>query len=90
MKAELADECDYTREAGFARQFAGAACLAGDARFKVPWVWAGSTERVLVMEHVDGVSVGGPVISGLSQEDRNHVRCVRLLGWIVCLRGRWW
>ncbi|EPS99259.1 hypothetical protein FOMPIDRAFT_1147617 [Fomitopsis schrenkii] len=73
MKAELADECDYGREAGFARRFAGAGCLGGDARFKVPWVWDGSTERVLVMEHVGGVSVGGPVISGLSQEDRNHI-----------------
>lgn len=73
MKAELADECDYGREAGFARRFAGPGCLGGDARFKVPWIWDGSTERVLVMEHVGGVSVGGSFISALSQEDRNHV-----------------
>lgn len=36
-------------------------------------VWEGSTERVLVMEHVGGVSVGGSVIDGLSQRDRDDV-----------------
>ncbi|KZT65108.1 ABC1-domain-containing protein [Daedalea quercina L-15889] len=73
MKAELADECDYSREAGFARRFAEPGSLGNDRRFKVPWVWDGSTERVLVMEHVDGVSVGGSVINSLSQADRNHI-----------------
>ncbi|TFY70715.1 hypothetical protein EVG20_g2292 [Dentipellis fragilis] len=45
----------------------------GDGRYKVPWVWAGSTERVLVMEHVGGVSVGGEVVSTLSEADRNDI-----------------
>jgi hypothetical protein len=26
--------------------------LGGDAWFEIPWVWGGSTDRVLVMEHV--------------------------------------
>ncbi|KAA1467055.1 ABC1-domain-containing protein [Dentipellis sp. KUC8613] len=73
MKEELADECDYTREAGFLRAFGAASHLGGDARYKVPWVWAGSTERVLVMEHVEGVSVGGDVVSTLSEADRNDI-----------------
>ncbi|KAJ6501813.1 ABC1-domain-containing protein [Mycena vulgaris] len=68
MKAELADECDYTREAGFLRTFG--AHLGGDSRFTVPWVWDGSTERVLVMEHLDGTSVGAV---RLDQRDRNDI-----------------
>ncbi|KAJ7601750.1 hypothetical protein B0H17DRAFT_1223005 [Mycena rosella] len=49
MKAEFADECDYTCEAGFLHAFGDH--LGGDARLTVPGVWDGSTERVLVMEH---------------------------------------
>ncbi|EEB94865.1 hypothetical protein MPER_06256, partial [Moniliophthora perniciosa FA553] len=70
MKQELAEECDYTREASYLRKFAG--YLANDQRYKVPWVWDGSTERVLVMERVNGVSVGEAEILGLSQEHRNE------------------
>lgn len=73
MKDELKDECDYTREAAFARRFGRQDHLGGDPRFKVPWVWEKSTERVLVMEHVEGVSVGGSVINRLSQRDRDDV-----------------
>lgn len=73
MKEELADECDYAREAEFARRFGRGDHLGSDLRYKVPWVWEGSTERVLVMEHVGGVSVGGSVIDGLSQRDRDDV-----------------
>ena len=73
MKGELADECDYAREAGFARRFARGDHLGGDARFKVPWVWEGSTDRVLVMEYVDGISVGGSVVDSLSQQNRDDV-----------------
>ncbi|OBZ74946.1 Protein ABC1, mitochondrial [Grifola frondosa] len=73
MKEELADECDYAREAAFLRRFGEPAFLGGNPRFKVPWVWDGSTERVLVMEHVDGVSVGGSVINRLTQQDRNDI-----------------
>jgi aarF domain-containing kinase len=74
MKEELADECDYTREAASMRSFGSPERLGGDARFKVPWVWEGSTDRVLVMEHVGGTSVGDDVIHRLSQADRNEVR----------------
>ena len=70
---ELAEECDYLREASFGRKFGESSYLGNDPRFKVPWVWQGSTERVLVMEYVDGVSVGGSMIDSLSQQDRNDV-----------------
>ncbi|KAJ7430138.1 ABC1-domain-containing protein [Mycena galericulata] len=73
MKEELADECDYAREAGFLRTFADADHLGGDARFKVPWVWDGSTERVLVMERVEGTSVGEATLSRLDQPDRDYI-----------------
>jgi aarF domain-containing kinase len=74
MKAELADECDYTREASFLRAFGAREYLGGDPRFKVPWVWEGSTERVLVMEHVGGTSVGEADATHLPQTDRDDVR----------------
>ncbi len=71
MKGELADECNYTREASFLRRFG--TFLKNDPRFLVPWVWDGSTDQVLVMERVAGTSVGGAVIEGLSQEERDMV-----------------
>jgi aarF domain-containing kinase len=74
MKEELADECNYTREAACMRSFGSPQRLGGDARFKVPWVWEGSTDRVLVMEYVDGTSVGGDAVHHLPQADRNEVR----------------
>lgn len=74
MKEELADECNYTREAACMRSFGSLEKLGTDARFKVPWVWEGSTDRVLVMEHMDGTGVGEDVIHRLPQEDRNEVR----------------
>jgi aarF domain-containing kinase len=75
MKEELADECDYSREASFLRRFASPDYLGDDRRFKVPWVWEGSTDRVLVMEHMEGVSVGDPEVGGgLNQRDRDDVR----------------
>jgi aarF domain-containing kinase len=73
MKDELADECDYSREAQFLRRYNSPELLGGDSRFKVPWVWEGSTDRVLVMEHVEGVSVGESSVSTLPQEERNEV-----------------
>jgi aarF domain-containing kinase len=73
MKGELADECDYTREASYLTRFRSPALLGNDSRFKVPWVWEGSTDNVLVMERVDGVSVGEAVVGGLSQRDRDDV-----------------
>lgn len=74
MKEELADECDYTREASFLRTFGDADHFGGNARFKVPWVWDGSTQTVLVMEHVDGKSVGGDFVERMSQQDKDDVR----------------
>ncbi len=76
MKDELADECDYTREAACMRSFGIPERLGDDARFKVPWVWEGSTDQVLVMEHVDGTSVGEDMIHRLPQADRNEVRFI--------------
>jgi aarF domain-containing kinase len=80
MKDELADECDYMREAACMRSFGGPERLGDDARFKVPWVWEGSTDRVLVMEHVDGTSVGEDLIYRLPQADRNEVRFIAVHG----------
>ncbi|KAF8556784.1 ABC1-domain-containing protein [Imleria badia] len=73
MKDELADECDYLREAQFLRRYNSVGLLGQDSRFKIPWVWEGSTDRVLVMEHVDGVSVGELSVSALPQEERNEI-----------------
>ncbi len=73
MKSELADECLYTREASFLQMFGRKELLGGDERFKVPWVWEGSTDDVLVMEHVEGISVGEAQRLDLSQKDRDDV-----------------
>lgn len=73
MKGELADECDYHKEAESARFFASNEGVGRDRRFRVPWIWQGSTERILVMENMDGVSVGGNVVDSLSQESRDQV-----------------
>jgi aarF domain-containing kinase len=73
VKDELADECDYSREASFFRRYGAPECLGEDVRFKVPWVWPGSTERVLVMEHMEGVSIGDAVIGALLPEKRHEV-----------------
>ena len=73
MKGELAEECDYNREASYLTKFRSPAFLGKDSRFKVPWVWEGSTDTVLVMEHVEGVSVGEAVVGKLSQADRDDV-----------------
>ncbi|THV05083.1 ABC1-domain-containing protein [Dendrothele bispora CBS 962.96] len=73
MKQELAEECDYKREASFIQLFGSSQFLGTDPRFKVPWAWEGSTDRVLVMERVNGVSVGEVEIAGLSQEERNFI-----------------
>ncbi|RDB23565.1 Atypical kinase COQ8, mitochondrial [Hypsizygus marmoreus] len=83
MKEELADECDYAREASFLKSFGSPSHLGADPRFKVPWVWEHSTNCVLVMERVYGTSVGDADISGLSQRDRDDIAA-----WILelCLK----
>ena len=58
MKSELADECNYTREASYLKRFGQDDHLGLDSKYKIPWVWQGSTDHVLVMERVGGVSVG--------------------------------
>ncbi|KAH0833959.1 ABC1 family-domain-containing protein [Lanmaoa asiatica] len=73
MKDELADECDYSREAQFLRRYRSSELLGQDSRFKIPWAWEGSTDRVLVMEYVDGVSVGELSVFALPQEERNEI-----------------
>ncbi|KAG6849377.1 hypothetical protein H0H93_008981, partial [Arthromyces matolae] len=83
LKEELADECDYTREGGFLTKFGSPELLGDDPRFKVPWVWEGSTNSVLVMERVHGTSVGDADINGLSKRDRDDIAA-----WILelCLK----
>ncbi|TFK37522.1 ABC1 family-domain-containing protein [Crucibulum laeve] len=83
MKDELADECNYTREASFLKTFRDPDHLGNDPRFKVPWVWDGSTNTVLVMERVEGVSVGEADASRLSIKDRDDISA-----WIIelCLK----
>jgi len=77
MREELADACDYIQEATCLRSFGSPGRLGGDPRFKVPWVWEGSTNRVLVMDYVEGDSVGGDAVHSLPQEDRDEVRSLR-------------
>lgn len=74
MKGELADECDYTLEASAAQFFSSPSGLGNDPRFRVPWVWEGSTKQVLIMQFMDGMSVGGNVVDILSQDTRNEVQ----------------
>ncbi|KAF8153928.1 ABC1-domain-containing protein [Crassisporium funariophilum] len=83
MKDELADECDYVREASFLKAFRSPEFLGNDPRYKVPWVWEGSTSTVLVMEKVNGVSVGEADASNLSKRDRDDISA-----WIIelCLK----
>jgi aarF domain-containing kinase len=75
MKEELADECDYVREATFLRRFGapGPVGVGGDERFHVPWVWGGSTKEVLVMQHVEGYGLGSPEVLSLPQAERDEV-----------------
>ena len=73
MKSELHDECDYEREASFLRKFGSSDFLGNDERFKVPWVWEGSTKSVLVLERVDGHSVGATAVHELAQQNRDDV-----------------
>jgi aarF domain-containing kinase len=71
-KAELEDECDYVREAECARRFRKE--LEGDERFEVMRIVDSlSTQKVLVMERMDGV----PLVQAENwpQELRNEVRC---------------
>ncbi|KAF9533986.1 ABC1-domain-containing protein [Crepidotus variabilis] len=68
MSSELQDECSYTLEASYLRLFASPSFLGSDPRFRVPWVWDGSTDTVLVMEMFEGERVGGERIASLTIE----------------------
>ncbi|EJD42990.1 ABC1-domain-containing protein [Auricularia subglabra TFB-10046 SS5] len=76
---EIEDECNYLREAAWARKFRqwvhedGVAVGGGALKVKVPWLWEGSTRRVLVMEFVEGVSVGGEAVQRLPQEEKDLI-----------------
>lgn len=83
FKEELADECDYEREAAYINKYRGLFPEQLDSRFRVPWVWEGSTRHVLVMERMKGVSIGGDVVKSLTQEERNELSS-RVLE--LCLR----
>jgi aarF domain-containing kinase len=78
MREELADERNYAREAACMRSFGSAERLGGDGRFKVPWVWEGSTDRVLVMEYVGGTSVDADAVHRLPQADRDEMRFISI------------
>ncbi|KAJ4483869.1 ABC1 family-domain-containing protein [Lentinula aciculospora] len=74
MKSELADECNYVREAHFLRQFRSADFLGRDPRFHVPWVSSISSEHVLVMEFVEGgVSLGSELVTTLPQKEKDNI-----------------
>jgi len=79
FKEELADECDYRREADCLRKFREMASVKSDPRYRIPWVWKGSTEKILVMEQMKGVSVGGEIVKKLNQRDRDEVRATYLI-----------
>jgi aarF domain-containing kinase len=70
MKRELADECDYLKEAEAGRKFAR--MLDGDEYFDTPQIIdAGCTERVLTTTWMEGKSLSR--MKGMSQESRDKV-----------------
>ncbi|KAJ3821249.1 ABC1-domain-containing protein [Lentinula raphanica] len=74
MKTELADECNYEREAHFLRRFHSSDVLGSDPRFHIPWVSSLSSEQVLVMEYVEGgVSLGSSLVSALPQSEKDKI-----------------
>ncbi|KAF9064738.1 ABC1 family-domain-containing protein [Rhodocollybia butyracea] len=74
MKSELADECDYVREAHFLQQFRSPEFLGTDSRFHVPWAASISSDKVLVMEFVEGgVSLGSELVTALPQEQKDEI-----------------
>ena len=81
-KIELADECDYLREAECAKRFRNE--LQGDDRFEVMKVVGGlCTSKVLTMEHMKGVPVGQA--EGLSQDVRDQVSAIVKAGVVMLI-----
>lgn len=70
MKRELADECDYTKEAEAGRRFS--MFLEGDEYFDTPKIVdEGCTERVLITSWMEGKSLSR--MKGMTQETRDKV-----------------
>lgn len=77
MKRELADECDYIREAESGRKFA--ALLEGDEYFDVPKVVdEASSEKVLTTTWMEGKPLSR--MKNMSQETRDKVCSLFQLG----------
>lgn len=84
MRSELADECDYEREARSIEKFGGF-LGAKQERFRVPRVIKElSTKRALAMEWVDGISVAKG--SKWPKRVRDQVSLIKCLGRTVVLR----
>ncbi|KIK69169.1 hypothetical protein GYMLUDRAFT_67849 [Collybiopsis luxurians FD-317 M1] len=74
MKAELADECNYVREAGFLQKFRSPEFLGSDSRFHIPWASSVSTDKVLIMEYIEGgISLGSELVMALPQEEKDKI-----------------
>lgn len=70
MKRELADECDYIREADAGRRFKG--CLEGDEYFDVPRVIdEASSGKVLTTAWMEGRALSR--MKGMKQDTRDKV-----------------
>ena len=81
-KVELADECDYLREAECARRFRKE--LEGDDRFEVMKVVGDlSTSKVLTMEHMKGVPVAQA--ERWPQDVRDRVCAIGRIGRMVLI-----
>jgi len=81
-KIELADECDYLREAECAKRFRNE--LQGDNRFEVMKVVGElCTSKVLTMEYMKGVPVGQA--EGLSQGVRDQVSAIVKAGVVLLI-----
>lgn len=81
-REELAEECDYTLEAGYQARFHS--LLAGDPDFLVPeLVQDLSSASVLTSGWVDGVPIDDDSVIALPQEERNRLALALLR---LCLR----
>ncbi|KAJ8593104.1 ABC1-domain-containing protein [Rhizopogon salebrosus TDB-379] len=85
VKDELADECDYSREASFFKRYGAPECLGGRRVIQGSMGVAGEHGACAcdVMEHMEGVSIGDAVIGALPQEKRHEIAS-RIIG--LCLR----
>lgn len=81
-REELAEECDYTLEAGYQTKFRS--LLTDDPDFEIPeFVQELSTANVLTSSWVDGVPIDDDSVIALPQEERNRLALALLR---LCLR----